>query len=106
MWYWLVEVLGRVLSRSIIIGEMCVRASRSLGAMTRIGIATHGDVPVICSISCVCTTRSHRKRPGSGSGKGCSCERGRDLVVGKWWPVGGGLISRPGAYVLFEALPL
>src|SRR6266702_4521860 len=93
MWRWMVAGSGRALLRSIIIGEMCVRASRSLGAMTRIGIVTPGDVPVICSIFCVCTTRSRRRRPGSGSGKGRSCEGWRETAVGERWPVGGGLIS-------------
>src|SRR6266581_7359028 len=68
---------------------MYVRASRSLGTMTRIGTAIRGGVLVICSISCVCTSRSRRKRPGSGSGKGRSCEGWRETAVGERWPVGG-----------------
>src|SRR5260370_41717708 len=75
MWSWMVGGLARVRSRTIMLVVICVPASRSSGAVTRIGIAIPGGVRVICLISCACTTSSRRKRRGGGYSAGGGGER-------------------------------
>src|SRR6266487_5307 len=75
---WMGVGWGPVPSRSIMCVGISVRASRSLEAGTRIGIATHGNGPGISLISFACTTTCRGRKHGSGCRPGGSYERTKD----------------------------